>query len=99
MTIVRHTITFILTAALLLGACASPQPGLPVSDARKLRAGMPTGVVRDILGSPHDTESQPDGSETWTYRYAESEEHGGDATLVVHVRDQRVTSWEDRPGD
>ena len=89
----------VLTAVLLLGACAAAQPGSPLDDARKLRAGMFEDDARARLGSPQDTDTEADGSETWTYRYSESDEHGGNAILRVQIRNGRVATWSERLDD
>ena len=97
MTTVRFAL--VLSTALILGACASAQPGSPLDDARKLRAGMFEDDARARLGSPHDADTEADGSETWTYRYSDSQEHGGNAVLLVHIRNGRVATWEERLGE
>ena len=84
---------------LFAAACGSTQPGSPMDDVHKLRVGMFEDEAWDLLGAPQDTTTEADGSETWTYRYSESDEFGGDAVLLVHVRDGRVATWEERLGD
>jgi outer membrane protein assembly factor BamE (lipoprotein component of BamABCDE complex) len=90
----------LLLVPLLVTACTSVQPGTPMDDVHKLSPGMLADEALERLGSPQDTTTEADGSETWTYRYSEAgAEVGGEAVLLVHVRNGRVATWQERLGD
>ncbi len=97
MTTVR--LALVMSAALLLSACRTVQPGSPMDDVHKLRTGMFEDDAREALGAPDETNGEADGSETWIYRYSQDDDLGGNAELHVHVRDGRVATWEQRLRD
>ena len=97
MTIPR--LALLLAVLVLATACRTVQPGNPVDDAHRLHAGMFEDEARDALGSPDESNTEADGSETWIYRYSASDDLGGNAELHVHVRDGKVATWEERLGD
>jgi len=97
---VRTTLlALILVAAGGCGLFAGSRRGsTPSADLDHLRVGMEAGALRDAIGAPDDVRTELDGSERWTYRYG-TDDRLGRSSLVVHVRDGEVRTWEERPAD
>jgi hypothetical protein len=91
-----------LLAAVLVcvGGCGLFPPSrsgrTPMDDLYIVRAGMDTDDLRYRIGSPDDVTTEPDGSERWTYLYGDEDQPGA-TSLVIHVRDDTVRTWEERP--
>jgi hypothetical protein len=57
---------------------------------------MPADALVDRIGKPDSRRDEPDGSERWTYEYGDADGTlTGAPTLVVHVRDGQVRTWEE----
>lgn len=91
-------LTLCLTLVALSGCglfAASRRGSAPSEDVHHLRVGMRADALRDAIGAPDSVRSEVDGSERWTYVYGRDERLGR-SSLVVHVRDGEVRTWEER---